>query len=79
MASEVGNVFDLGTKYSGRLNSLTVKWQEAVSYHEGATGLGFLAPWGDCRKVNDEQGILWPASIALLVSTWPVSILMMRR
>ncbi len=66
MASEVGNVFDLGTKYSGAFE-LTFNDESGKKQYPimGCYGIGISRTMGVIvEKFNDEQGILWPASIA---------------
>lgn len=66
MASEVGNVFDLGTKYTKAFD-LTIKDSEGNKVYPimGCYGIGISRTMGVIvEKFNDEHGILWPASIA---------------
>lgn len=66
MASEVGNVFDLGQKYS-KAFELTFTDAEGKKEYPimGCYGIGISRTMGVIvEKFNDERGILWPASIA---------------
>ena len=66
MASEVGNVFDLGTKYS-KAFELTIVNENGEKIYPimGCYGIGISRTMGGIvEKFNDERGILWPASIA---------------
>lgn len=66
MASEVGNVFDLGTKYSKAFD-LTFTDNEGKKVYPimGCYGIGISRTMGVIvEKYNDDHGILWPASIA---------------
>ncbi len=66
MASEVGNVFDLGTKYSKAFD-LTIASESGEKIHPimGCYGIGISRTMGVIvEKFNDEKGILWPTSIA---------------
>lgn len=66
MASEVGNVFDLGTKYS-KAFELSINDTEGNKVFPimGCYGIGISRTMGVLvEKFNDERGILWPASIA---------------
>ncbi len=66
MASEVGNVFDLGTKYTKAFD-LTISDDEGKKVYPimGCYGIGITRTMGVIvEKFNDERGILWPASIA---------------
>lgn len=66
MASEVGNVFDLGTKYSKAFElSIPGQDNEKVYPIMGCYGIGISRTMGVIvEKFNDEHGIIWPASIA---------------
>lgn len=66
MASEVGNVFDLGQKYT---KAFDVTFTDASGNKEypimGCYGIGISRTMGVIvEKYNDEKGIIWPASIA---------------
>lgn len=66
MASEVGNVFDLGQKYSKAFD-LTFNDESGKKQYPimGCYGIGISRTMGVIvEKFNDERGILWPASIA---------------
>jgi len=65
-ASEVGNVFDLGQKYTKDFD-LTFADQNSEKKHPimGCYGFGISRVMGVLvEKFNDEKGIVWPASIA---------------
>lgn len=66
MASEVGNVFDLGQKYSKAFDvTFNDKSGEKQYPIMGCYGIGISRTMGVIvEKFNDERGILWPASIA---------------
>ena len=66
MASEVGNVFDLGQKYSKAFDLTFVDAQGEKKYPiMGCYGIGISRTMGVIvEKFNDERGILWPTSIA---------------
>lgn len=65
-ASEVGNIFDLGTKYSKDFN-FTYKdreGKEAIPIM-GCFGIGITRLMGVIvEALGDEKGIVWPASVA---------------
>lgn len=66
MASEVGNVFDLGQKYS-KAFELTFTDSDGKKQYPimGCYGIGISRTMGVIvEKFNDERGILWPASVA---------------
>ena len=66
MASEVGNVFDLGTKYS-KAFELSINDSEGNKIFPimGCYGIGISRTMGVIvEKFNDQRGIVWPASIA---------------
>ncbi|MFZ2199840.1 MAG: aminoacyl--tRNA ligase-related protein [Microgenomates group bacterium] len=66
MASEVGNVFDLGQKYCKAFD-LTINDSEGNKIFPimGCYGIGISRTMGVIvEKFNDERGIVWPASIA---------------
>ena len=65
-ASEVGNVFDLGQKFS-KAFELQFADQNAEMHYPimGCYGIGISRCMGVIvEKSNDENGIIWPASIA---------------
>lgn len=65
-AAEVGNVFDLGTKYSKAFN-LHVATEDNRRIHPimGCYGIGISRAMGVIvEKHNDDNGIIWPASVA---------------
>lgn len=66
MASEVGNVFDLGQKYSKAFEvTFTDKNGEKKYPIMGCYGIGVSRTMGVIvEKFNDEKGIIWPASVA---------------
>lgn len=66
MASEVGNVFDLGQKYCKAFD-LTLSDESGEKKYPimGCYGIGISRTMGVIvEKFNDERGIMWPASIA---------------
>lgn len=66
MASEVGNVFDLGTKYTKAFD-LTIpgKDNEKIYPIMGCYGIGISRTMGVLvEKFHDERGIMWPISVA---------------
>ncbi len=65
-ASEVGNIFDLGTKYTKDF-SVTYKNEEGESIHPvmGCFGIGITRLMGVIvEALSDEKGIVWPSSVA---------------
>jgi prolyl-tRNA synthetase len=65
-ASEVGNIFDLGTKYAKDFN-FTYKDQSGEPQHPimGCFGIGITRLAGVVvEALSDEKGIVWPRSIA---------------
>ncbi len=65
-AVEVGNIFSLGTKFSEPLN-LSFAGEDGKSHSVimGSYGIGLGRLMGTVVELcNDEQGILWPESIA---------------
>ncbi|MFZ1987667.1 MAG: aminoacyl--tRNA ligase-related protein [Minisyncoccia bacterium] len=65
-ASEVGNIFDLGTKYSQDF-SFTYKNREGEDVHPimGCFGIGITRLMGVAvEALADEKGIVWPENIA---------------
>lgn len=66
LASEVGNVFDLGQKYSKDFNlSVTNEKGEKIDPFMGCYGIGVSRVMGVIvEKSNDERGIIWPQSVA---------------
>ena len=66
MASEVGNVFDLGQKYSKAFD-LTFNTEGGEKKYPimGCYGIGVTRSMGVIvEKFNDERGIIWPANVA---------------
>jgi len=65
-ASEVGNVFDLGQKYTKAFDFYVVNEQgEKIYPIMGCYGLGTTRLMGVIvEKCNDEKGIIWPEQIA---------------
>lgn len=66
MASEVGNVFDLGTKYTKAFDlSISGDKGEKIYPIMGCYGIGISRTMGVIvEKFNDEKGIIWPESVA---------------
>ncbi len=66
IASEVGNVFDLGQKYTRAFNFLITNDKgEQVYPIMGCYGIGITRTMGVIvEKFHDEKGILWPKSVA---------------
>ncbi len=66
MASEVGNVFDLGQKYSKAFDMTFNDTEDNKQFPiMGCYGIGISRTMGVIvEKYNDERGIIWPASIA---------------
>lgn len=66
MASEVGNVFDLGQRYSKAFDVTFTDTKGEKHYPiMGCYGIGVSRTMGVIvEKFNDERGIMWPASIA---------------
>lgn len=65
-ASEVGNIFDLGKKYSQDF-SFTFKTKEGKVEHPimGCFGIGITRLMGVIAEaISDEKGIVWPDSVA---------------
>ncbi len=65
-ASEVGNIFDLGTKYAKDFN-FTFKNKEGGEQHPimGCFGIGITRLMGVIvEALSDEKGIVWPESVA---------------
>jgi prolyl-tRNA synthetase len=65
-ASEVGNIFDLGTKYPKDF-SFTFKDREGKPQHPimGCFGIGITRLMGVIvEALSDEKGIVWPESVA---------------
>jgi len=65
-ASEVGNVFDLGQKYT-KAFGLTVKDNKGINIYPimGCYGIGITRTMGTIvEKFNDEKGIIWPKEIS---------------
>ncbi len=65
-ASEVGNVFDLGQKYSKDFElSIIAKDGSKVFPFMGCYGIGITRAMGVIvEKFHDEKGIVWPKSVA---------------
>lgn len=66
LAAEVGNVFDLGQKYT-RAFGLTVQNEQGTKVYPimGCYGIGVTRTMGVIvEKYNDEKGIVWPKSIS---------------
>ncbi len=65
-ASEVGNVFDLGQKYAKDFDVMYTDREGKKAYPiMGCYGLGTTRVMGVLvEKLNDERGIIWPASVA---------------
>ncbi len=65
-AAEVGNVFDLGQKYSKDFNlSVAAKDGSKIYPFMGCYGIGISRVMGVIvEKFNDEKGIIWPDSVA---------------
>jgi prolyl-tRNA synthetase len=66
LASEVGNVFDLGQKYTHAFG-LTVRNEKGENVYPimGCYGIGITRTMGVIvEKFHDERGIIWPKSIA---------------
>lgn len=66
MASEVGNVFDLGTKYTKAFDvTILGKDKEKIYPIMGCYGIGISRTMGVIvEKFHDERGIVWPQSVA---------------
>lgn len=66
MASEVGNVFDLGQKYTKAFElTITNDKGEKIYPIMGCYGIGISRTMGVIvEKFHDERGIVWPASVA---------------
>ena len=65
-ASEVGNIFDLGTKYAEDF-SFTYKDKDGNNKHPimGCFGIGITRLMGVIAETfNDEKGLIWPESVA---------------
>lgn len=65
-ASEVGNIFDLGTKYAQDFN-FTYKNKEGVEAHPimGCFGIGITRLMGVIvEALSDDKGIVWPEAVA---------------
>lgn len=65
-AAEVGNVFDLGQKYSKAFDVTFVNEKGEKEYPVmGCYGIGISRTMGVIvEKFHDERGIIWPASVA---------------
>lgn len=66
LAAEVGNVFDLGQKYTRAFGLIiTNEKGERVYPIMGCYGIGITRTMGVIvEKFNDERGIIWPKSVA---------------
>ncbi len=66
VAAEVGNVFDLGQKYSKAFDLKVANDKGELIYPiMGCYGIGISRTMGVIvEKFNDEKGILWPAEVA---------------
>lgn len=66
LASEVGNVFDLGQKYTKAFGLLAENEKQTKVYPiMGCYGIGVSRTMGVIvEKFHDEKGIIWPQSIA---------------
>ncbi len=67
-ASEVGNIFDLGTKYTKDF-TFTYKNKEGIETHPimGCFGIGITRLMGVIvEALSDDRGIVWPESVAPL-------------
>lgn len=66
LASEVGNIFDLGQKYVKAFDLTYVDEQGQKQYPVmGCYGIGVSRTMGVIvEKFNDEKGIIWPESVA---------------
>lgn len=64
-ASEVGNIFDLGQKYTKDFNfPVTLEKGEKVYPYMGCYGIGITRLMGVIvEKFNDERGIIWPGIV----------------
>ncbi len=74
---EVGNIFQLGTKYSKPMNACyTDEKGELKPFIMGCYGIGVSRTMAAAvEKYHDEQGIIWPESIApYKVNIVPVNI-----
>ncbi len=65
-ASEVGNVFDLGTKYGQDFDLGFVDENDRKQYPiQGCYGIGISRVMGViAERSNDEKGLIWPQSVA---------------
>ncbi|KKU45962.1 MAG: Prolyl-tRNA synthetase [Microgenomates group bacterium GW2011_GWC2_46_7] len=66
MASEVGNVFDLGTKYT-KAFELTINDEKGKKIYPimGCYGIGISRTMGVLvEKFHDERGIMWPVTVS---------------
>lgn len=67
-ASEVGNIFDLGTKYTKDF-TFTYKNKEGIETHPimGCFGIGITRLMGVIvEALSDDKGIVWPEAVAPL-------------
>ena len=65
-ASEVGNIYRFGTKYSDSLDhSITKADGTRQSVHTGSYGIGTTRIMGLlAEKLHDDKGIIWPKEVA---------------
>lgn len=65
-AAEVGNVFDLGTKYSKAFDlTVATEYNRRIHPIMGCYGIGISRVMGVIvEKHNDANGIIWPVSVA---------------
>jgi prolyl-tRNA synthetase len=64
---EVGNIFQLGTHYTTKMNNATFMDEagSAIPYYMGCYGIGVGRTLATVIEVNhDEKGMIWPVSIA---------------
>lgn len=72
---EVGNIFQLGTKYTDKMNMRYVDENGTLQTPiMGCYGIGIGRLMASVAEVkNDEKGLIWPVSIA----PWQVSVIML--
>ena len=72
---EVGNIFQLGTKYTDKMNMRYVDENGVLQTPiMGCYGIGIGRLMASVAEVkNDEKGLIWPVSIA----PWQVSVIML--
>lgn len=64
---EVGNIFQLGTHYSGKMKDATYidESGKGVPYYMGCYGIGLGRTMATIAELmNDEKGLIWPENIA---------------